>query len=102
MATIDTLPANYEVLGLVHASQQMAGDYFPTNSVLDSLSEQAASMGADGVIGITMSQVFIPGMSRERVLGRVTDHFGGLVRVTALGTAVRRLSAAAETASLAE
>src|SRR5258708_7386137 len=59
MATTDTLPPDYEVLGLVHASQQMAGDYFPTNSVLDSLSEQAASMGADGVIGITMSQVFI-------------------------------------------
>ena len=94
MTTVDTLPQRYEILGLVQASQQVAIDQFPTDMVLDALGNEALSMGADAVIGIQMSQTFIPGMSRERVLGQVTDHYGGVVRVTALGTAVRRLAAA--------
>jgi len=92
MATVDTLPQRYEILGLVHASERIAAGYFPTNLLLDELANEAASMGADGVIGIRMSQVSVPGMSRERLLGRITDHYGGAVMATALGTAVRVLS----------
>jgi hypothetical protein len=95
LATVDTLPWRYEILGLVHASEQVAATgYFPTDALLDRLASAAASIGADAVTGVQMSQTFIPGMSRERVLGQVTDHFGGVVRATALGTAVRRLSSA--------
>jgi uncharacterized protein YbjQ (UPF0145 family) len=93
LATIGTLPPNYEVLGLVHASERVAAEQFPTNLLLDALEREAASLGADGVIGVQISQVFIPGLSRERVLGRVTDHYGGVLTATALGTAVRRLPA---------
>ena len=92
MATVDTLPQRYEILGLVHASERIAAGYFPTNLLLDGLANEAASMGADGVIGIRISQVSILGVSRERLLGRVTDHYGGAVMATALGTAVRMLS----------
>jgi len=94
VATVDTLPQRYEVLGLVHASEQIAAGYFPTNLLLAALAKEAASLGADGVIGIRITEVAIPGMSRERILGRVTDHYGGVVMATALGTAVRLLSSA--------
>jgi uncharacterized protein YbjQ (UPF0145 family) len=94
MATVDMLPQPFEVLGLVHASTAMLADYFPTNHLLDVLENEAASMGADGVIGIRVSEVTIPGASRGRLLGRVTDHYGGMVMATALGTAVRLLSSA--------
>ena len=94
MATVDTLPQRYEILGLVHASERIAAGCFPTNPLLDALAREAAAMGADGVIGIRVSQVSVPGMSRERLLGRVSDHYGGFVTATALGTAVRLLSSA--------
>jgi len=89
MATVDSLPQPYEIVGLVHAASTVPVDVFPTTHLLDMLEDQAASMGADGVIGIKVSQVAVPGTSRERVLGRVTDHYGGMVVATALGTAVR-------------
>ena len=91
MATVDTLPERYEVLGLVHASEQIAAGYLPTERLLDMLAQEAAAMGANGVIGIRMSQVAVPGMSRERLLGRVTDHYGAVVTAIAMGTAVRLL-----------
>jgi hypothetical protein len=91
LATVDTLPQPYELLGLVHASEQMPAGQFATNRLLDALEDRAAAMGADGVIGIQVSQAAIPGMSRERLLGRVTDHFGGVVMATAMGTAIRML-----------
>jgi hypothetical protein len=91
LATVDMLPQPYELLGLVHASEQMPAGQFATNRLLDALEDRAAAMGADGVIGIQVSQVAIPGMSRERLLGQVTDHFGGIVMATVMGTAVRML-----------
>ena len=68
MATVNTLQDRYEIVGLVHASEQVTTGYFPTDLLRDALAHQAVSMGADAVIGIAMSQTFIPGMSRERVL----------------------------------
>src|SRR5689334_895478 len=82
LATVDTLPQPYELLGLVHASEQMPAGQFSTNRLLDALEDRAAAMAADGVIGIQVSQVAIPGMSRERLLGQVTDHFGSVVMAT--------------------
>src|SRR5215472_12401558 len=92
MVTVDTLPQRYEILGLVHASERIAAGLFPTNLLLDALAREAAAMGADAVIGIRISQVAIPGMSRERLLGQVTDHYGGVITATALGTAVQLLA----------
>jgi hypothetical protein len=90
MATVDTLPQHhYEIVGLVHASEPIAAGSAPMSVLLDALADQAAAMDADAVIGIRISEVSMPGMSRERLLGRVTDHYGGVVVATALGTAVR-------------
>jgi hypothetical protein len=94
LATVDSLPQPYEIVGLVHACERAAAGYSPMGILLDVLANQAAGMGADGVIGIRMSEVSVPGMSRERFLGRVTDHHGGIVTATALGTAVRLLGSA--------
>lgn len=92
MVTIDTLPQPFQILGLVHSSSAASADVFPTQHLLDMLEDQAASMGADGVIGIRLSQVMVPGTSRARVLGRITDHYGSMVMATAIGTAVRLAS----------
>jgi hypothetical protein len=94
LATVDSLPQPYEIVGMVHASERVAAGYSPMGILLDVLADQAAGMGADGVIGIRMSEVSVPGMSRERFLGRVTDHYGGVITATALGTAVRLLGTA--------
>jgi hypothetical protein len=91
---VESLPQPYEIVGLVHAASTVPVDVFPMTHLLDMLEDQAASMGADGVIGINVSQVAVPGASRERILGRVTDHYRGWVVATALGTAVRLLSSA--------
>jgi hypothetical protein len=91
MVTIDTLPRPFQILGLVHASTRVPADVLHMTHLLDMLEDQAASMGADGVIGIRLSQATVPGSSRDRVLGRVTDHYGSMVMATALGTAVRLL-----------
>jgi len=94
LATVDSLPQPYEIVGLVHACERVAAGYSPMSILLDVLADQAAGMGADGVIGIRVSEVAVHGMSRERFLGRVTDHYGGIVTATALGTAVRLLASA--------
>jgi hypothetical protein len=89
LATVDSLPQPYEIVGLVNACEQVAAGYSPLNVLMDTLAGQAAALGADGVIGIRLSEVSVPGMSRERMLGRVTDHYGGAIMATAFGTAVR-------------
>ena len=70
MATVDTLPQHqYEIVGLVHASEPIAAGSAPMAVLLDALADQATAMGADAVIGIRMSEVSMPGMSRERLRG---------------------------------
>jgi hypothetical protein len=90
MATVDTLPEPYDVVGVVHASTAVAVGTFPVDHLLDALEAQAASLGADGVIGIRISEIVLPGISRTRMTGQITDHSGGMVVATALGTAVLR------------
>ena len=92
LATVDTLPEPYQVLGLVEASVTGPADASPTSRLLDLLEEEAIRMGADGVIGIRLSLVTVPGASQGRLVGRVVDHFG-TVAGAVLGTAIRRLSA---------
>jgi hypothetical protein len=57
MATIDSLPQPYEVLGLVYAAQAATAGIVPTSQILDRLADEAAAMGADAVIGIRLSQL---------------------------------------------
>ncbi len=91
MATVDFVPEPYRILGLVEATVTVPSDVAPTGPLLDLLEDEAVDLGADGVIGIRMSQLTLPGASRARFVGRVTDHFENIVVATALGTAVRRL-----------
>src|SRR5262245_61924453 len=91
MATVDTLPQPYVVVGLVHASAAVAVGTFPITQLLDALEDEAASLEVDGVIGIRISEIVLPGTSHTRLIGQITDHSGGMVVATALGTAVRRL-----------
>ncbi len=91
MATVDFLPEPYRILGLVEATVTVPSDVAPTGPLLDLLEDEAGDLGADGVIGIRLTQITLPGASRARFVGRVTDHFENIVVATALGTAVRRL-----------
>ena len=93
MATVDSLPEPYRILGLVEATVAVTTDVAPTAQLLDALEDEAVGLGADGVIGIRLSQITLPGTSRARFVGRVTDHVENTVVATALGTAVRRLPA---------
>lgn len=90
MATVDTLPQPYEVLGLVEASAWTESGVVETSGLMDLLAQEAVDMGADGVIGIRLSYMTLPGASKERFVGRITDH-GHVVVGVAIGTAVRRL-----------
>jgi hypothetical protein len=92
MASVDTLPQPYEGLGLVHASTVVAGGEFSTVALLDMLESEASALGADGVIGIWLSEAVLPSASRARLVGQVADH-ASRVAATALGTAVRWLPA---------
>ena len=89
MATVDFLPEPHRILGLVEATVTVPSDVGPTGPLLDLLEQEAVGLRADGVIGIRVSQITLPGASRARFVGRVTDHFENLVVATALGTAVR-------------
>jgi uncharacterized protein YbjQ (UPF0145 family) len=82
------------VLGLVEATMAVSNGTVPTARLLDLLENEAVAMGADGVIGIRLSQFTLPGASRARLIGRVIDHFGNTAVATALGTAIRRSSVA--------
>jgi hypothetical protein len=89
IATVDSLPPPHQILGLVEATLAAPSGVVPTEALLDLLEKEAVAMGADGVIGIRLSHLTLPGASRARLLGRVTDHYGSTVVALALGTAVR-------------
>lgn len=89
VATVDTLPEPYAVIGLVEAAIAVPIHVVPTTRLFDELEHQAAAMGANAVIGVRLSQLTVPGTSRARLVGRVVDHDGGSVLAIALGTAVR-------------
>ena len=90
MATIESVPQPYEVLGLVYAAQAATAGIVPTGQILDLLADDAVAMGADAVIGIRLSQLTLPVASRSRLLSRAVEHHQNTVVAVALGTAVRR------------
>jgi hypothetical protein len=92
MATVDSLPEPYQILGLVEATMAVQSGVVPTAGLLDLLEREAVAMGADGVIGIHLNHVTLPGASRARLFGRVVDHYGNAVVGFAIGTAVSMLS----------
>jgi hypothetical protein len=89
MATVYTLPQPFEVLGLVHGSTVVSAGDFATNALLDMLEGEAATLGADAVIGIRITGAATPRASQTRLIGQVTDHYDNVVVYTVLGTAVR-------------
>jgi hypothetical protein len=89
MATVDTMPEQYQVLGMVDAILIGLPGTIPTSRLMDMLTNEAVAMGADGVIGIRLTQVALPVASQTAPLGRVTDHYVNSVVTTALGTAIR-------------
>jgi hypothetical protein len=89
MATVDTLPEPYQVLGLVDAVLTGPPSMVPTSRLMDMLAAEAVAMRADGVIGIRLTQVALPIASQTAPLGRVTEHHVNSVVTTALGTAIR-------------
>ena len=91
LATVDTLPQPYEVLGLVEASFAANRGVVPTASLWDRLRAEAYELGADGVIGIRLSQVVLPSASKQRWFGNV-EHWSNVVVAVATGTAVRLLA----------
>jgi len=88
-ATVDTLPEPYQVLGMVDAVLTGPPGIVPTSRLMDMLSNEAVAMGADGVIGVRLTQVALPIASQTAPLGRATDHYVNSVTTTALGTAIR-------------
>ena len=95
LATVDTLPWPYEVLGLVDAAMSAVSGIVPTARLMAGLHEQALAWGADAVIGIRLSQLTLPGASRlfrAGWFGRI-EHRENLVVAMAIGTAVRQLAA---------
>lgn len=90
MATVDTLPEPYQVLGLVDAAMAASTGIVPVANLMMTLADKAAAVGADAVIGIRLSQLTLPTASRTRVTGRVTEHVQNTVVAVALGTAVSR------------
>jgi hypothetical protein len=92
LATVDTLPWPYEVLGLVEAAMSAAAGIVPTARLMARLQDHALDWAADAVIGIRLNQLVLPGASRLlRVgwFGRI-EHRENLVVAIATGTAVRR------------
>ena len=89
MATVDSLPEPYHVQGMVDAVLTGPPGMVPTSRLMDMLANEAIAMGADGVIGIRLTQVALPVASRAAPLGHVTDHYLNSVMATALGTAIR-------------
>ena len=89
MATVDTLPEPYHVMGMVDAFLTGPPGTIPMSRLMDMLANEAVTMGADGVIGIRLTQVALPVASQTAPLGRVTDHYANRVVTTALGTAIR-------------
>jgi hypothetical protein len=89
MATVDTLPEPYNVQGMVDAVLTGPPGTVCTSRLMDLLANEAMAMGADGVIGIRLTQVAVPVASRAAPLGNVTDHYANSVVTTALGTAIR-------------
>ena len=95
LATVDTLPWPYEVLGLVESSMSAAAGIVPTARLMSQLQDQARAWGADAVIGIRLSQLTLAGTSRlfrAGWFGRI-EHRETLVVAIAIGTAVRQLLA---------
>ncbi len=95
LATVDTLPWPYEILGLVEAALSATSGIVPTAHLMARLQDQALAWGADAVIGIRVSQFTLPGASqvfRAGWFGRV-EHRENLVVAIAIGTAVRELPA---------
>ncbi len=90
MATVDSLPQPYQVLGLVDAAMAAPSGIVAMANLMARLADGAAAMGADAVIGIRLSQLTLPTASRSRLLGRLTDHIQNTVVAVALGTAVRQ------------
>lgn len=93
MATVDSLPGPYHVLGLVDAAMAAPSGIVSTASLMARLADEAVAMGADAVIGIRLSQLTLPTASRAKLIGRVTEHMKNTVVAVALGTAVRQLPA---------
>ncbi len=92
MATIESLPHPYEVLGLTYAAMAATSGIVPTGRLMDRLADQARAMGADAVLGIRLSQLTLPVASKPRPLSRVVEHYENQVIAVALGTAVRQLA----------
>ncbi len=64
LATVDTLPWPYEILGLVETAMSAATGIVPTARLMARLQDHALAWGADAVIGIRLSQFTMPGASR--------------------------------------
>ena len=93
VATVDTLPWPYKILGLVDAAMSATSGIVPTARLMARLQDQALAWGADAVIGIRLSQLTLPGASQvfgAGWFGRV-EHRENLVVAIAIGTAVREL-----------
>ncbi len=94
LATVDTLPWPYEILGLVEVAMSADIGIVPTARLMARLQDHALAWGADAVIGIRLSQFTLPGASRvfrAGWFGRI-EHRENLVVAIAIGTAVRQLA----------
>lgn len=45
LATVDSLPQRYEIVGLVNACERVAAGYSPLDVLMDALAGQAAALG---------------------------------------------------------
>jgi hypothetical protein len=95
LATVDTLPWPYEILGLVETAMSAGTGIVPTARLMARLQDHALTWGADAVIGIRLSQFTLPCASRvfrAKWFGRI-EHRENLVVAIAIGRAVRQLPA---------
>lgn len=68
LATVDALPWDYEILGMVWWS-----DYLSMPQILDNMKRYAVEMGADGIIGIRVSHGSVDdGQGLRRLLTTIT------------------------------
>jgi len=89
LATVDTLPWPYEILGLLETAMSAGTGIVPTARLIARVPDHELAWGADAVIGTRLSQFTMPGASqvfRARLFGREN-----LVVAIAIGTAVRQL-----------
>jgi hypothetical protein len=93
MATVETLPQPYQILGIVEARMAAPVGIVPATHLLAPLEGEAEALGADGVIGIQVNHVVLPGSSGIGLLGSRVHHNSTVV-ATAIGTAVRVLPSA--------